>query len=106
MKEQEKIALGNGQSPVKATETNYTTVHTSKPVAAAEKKMSYKDKREFETLEADIANLESEKTALSEKLNSSGVNFEELQELSARIGKINHLLEKKEMRWLELSEAI
>lgn len=105
MKEQEKLSAGNGQSSGKTTETNYTTVHTSKPVTDTVKKLSYKDKREFETLEAEIAILEKEKTSLTEKLNYSQAAFGELQKLSGRMGEINTLLEKKEMRWLELSEA-
>ncbi len=76
------------------------------PAAAKEetRKLSFKEKREFELLEKEIADLEKEKTSIGEKLNDSETHFNQLQELSLRIGEINILLEQKEMRWLELSE--
>ena len=49
--------------------------------------------------------LGKEKTAITEKLNSAATSFEELQRLSQRIGEIDGLLDVKELRWLELSEA-
>ncbi|WP_276481188.1 ABC-F family ATP-binding cassette domain-containing protein [Paraflavitalea pollutisoli] len=75
---------------------------TSKPVE--KKKFSFKEKREFETLQQEIANLEKEKATLSEKLNSGNLPFEELQQAANRIGEITNLLDEKELRWLELSE--
>lgn len=68
------------------------------------KKMSFKEKREFELLEKELADLAREKDTVTEKLNSGAVPFEELQQLSVRIGEIEALLNEKEMRWLELSE--
>ena len=86
----------------------------SKPVAVAtpaqevtgniKRKPSYKEKREFEMLQADITTLEDEKAAINEKLNGGNLPFEELQTLSNRIGEIAQLLDEKEMRWLEMSE--
>ncbi|MBU7578510.1 MAG: ABC transporter ATP-binding protein, partial [Flavihumibacter sp.] len=70
----------------------------------AKKKLSFNEKREFEQLEKDIPKLEKEKAALSEKLASGKLEFQELQEISLKIGKISEELEEKEMRWLELSE--
>jgi ATP-binding cassette subfamily F protein uup len=76
------------------------------PSPAAEKrKLSYKEKRELEGLDKDIAQLTEEKKLVTEKLNSGGTPFDELQKLSVRIGEIDRLLDEKEMRWLELSEA-
>jgi ATP-binding cassette subfamily F protein uup len=76
------------------------------PAAAAEKrKLSYKEKRELEGLDKDIAQLTEEKKLVTEKLNSGGTPFDELQKLSLRIGEIDQLLDEKELRWLELSEA-
>lgn len=68
------------------------------------KRLSYKEKREFEQLQQDIAALEQEKMQVTEKLNSGNTPFEELQKLSLRINEITTLLDEKEMRWLELSE--
>ncbi len=71
---------------------------------AEKRKMSYKEKREFELLEKEMAELAREKESITEKLNSGNALFEELQQLSVRIGEIATLLDDKEMRWLELSE--
>ncbi|HMT73261.1 MAG TPA: ABC-F family ATP-binding cassette domain-containing protein [Chitinophagaceae bacterium] len=68
------------------------------------RQLSYKEKREFEMLEKEIPELTKEKETITEKLNSGTAPFEELQQLSVRIGEITQLLDEKEMRWLELSE--
>jgi ATP-binding cassette subfamily F protein uup len=68
------------------------------------RKLSYKDQREFEMLEKDLAELEREKKDISEKLSSASLAFEELQKLSQRIVEISGLIDQKELRWLQLSE--
>ena len=71
-----------------------------------QRRLSYKEKREFEMLEKEIADLNSEKENISKKFVQGNLPYEELQQLSQRIGEIGSLLDKKEMRWLELSEMI
>jgi ATP-binding cassette subfamily F protein uup len=82
----------------------------SAPVATKTKeekrKLSFKEKREFEILEKEIADLTREKQTITEKLGDSATPFEELQRLSQRIGEVNALIDKKELRWLELSDAV
>ncbi|MBL7719512.1 MAG: ABC-F family ATP-binding cassette domain-containing protein [Flavipsychrobacter sp.] len=78
----------------------------AEPPAREKKKFSFKEKREFELLEKEIPQLEGEKAAVTEKMSSPGLPFDELQQLSSRITEITHLLEEKELRWLELSEYI
>ena len=68
--------------------------------------MSYKEKREFEQLQQDIAKLEKEKQTITEQLNSGSLPFDQLQQLSVRISEITGLLDEKELRWLELSEGV
>jgi ATP-binding cassette subfamily F protein uup len=68
------------------------------------KRLSFKEKREFETLEKEIAALSKEREEITAKLNSGNAPFDELQQLSLRIGEIGRLLDEKELRWLELSE--
>ena len=75
-----------------------------KPVKEKERKLTFNEKKELEQLEKDIASLETEKTQLSDELNSGKLNNAQLQEKSSRFGEITELLEEKEMRWLELSE--
>jgi len=70
----------------------------------SKKQLSYKDKREFDLLEKEIADLNIEKEVITKKFAEGGLSFEELQNLSQRIGEIAGLLDIKEMRWLELSE--
>lgn len=79
-------------------------VNMSKEAATVKKKMSFKEKREFELLEKEIPSLETEKETITHQMASGGLAFEELNKLSERIIQINRLLEEKEMRWLELSE--
>jgi len=71
---------------------------------AEKKKLSFKEKRAFEQLEKEIADLTKEKEQITERLNSGTAPFEELQKLSLRIGEITTLLDEKELKWLELSE--
>ncbi|TMI87845.1 MAG: ABC-F family ATP-binding cassette domain-containing protein [Bacteroidetes bacterium] len=68
------------------------------------RQLTFKEKREFETLEKEIAELSKEKELVNIRLNTSDTSFEELQTLSNRIGEVTKLLDEKELRWLELSE--
>jgi ATP-binding cassette subfamily F protein uup len=77
---------------------------TPAKTTAPKRQLSYKEKREFESLEQDIARLTLEKQAITGRLNSGDAPFDELQRLSIRIGEIGQLLDDKELRWLELSE--
>jgi ATP-binding cassette subfamily F protein uup len=69
-------------------------------------KISFKEKTEFEALEKDIPALEKEKKLLSVKLNNGSTDFNKLQEISEKISDIIVQLDKKESRWLELSEKM
>ena len=68
------------------------------------RKMSFKQKREFEQLEKEIAGLEAEKAAIEEQLCSGMLSVDELTEKSKRLPEVNDLIDEKTMRWLELSE--
>ncbi|MEQ1675149.1 MAG: ABC-F family ATP-binding cassette domain-containing protein [Chitinophagaceae bacterium] len=68
------------------------------------RQFTFKEKREFELLEKEIASLTKEKETVNEKLNNGSTPFDELQHLSVRIGEVTALLDEKELRWLELSE--
>lgn len=79
-------------------------VITTPPVSEEKRKMTYKEKREFEQIQQDIANLEKEKQTITEKMNDGSLPFDQLQQISVRISEITNLLNDKELRWLELSE--
>ena len=66
--------------------------------------LSYKEKKEFEALSAEIENLESEKRLIESELSEGIINSEELLSKSKRHGEIVKILDEKELRWLELSE--
>lgn len=68
------------------------------------RKMSFKEKREFEQLEKEIAELEAEKATIEEQLCSGMLSVDELTEKSKRLPEVNELIDEKTMRWLELSE--
>lgn len=68
------------------------------------RKMSFKEKREFEQLEHDIASLEEEQKKIEEELCSGTLSVEQLTEKSKRLPLIKDELDEKSMRWLELSE--
>ncbi len=69
-------------------------------------KLSFKEQKEFEDLEKEMAKLESEKDALIEKLNSGSDDFQLLADWAKEIEVIKNTLEEKELRWLELSERV
>ncbi len=79
-------------------------VSTEKPEKERPRRMSFKEKKEFEDLTNEIAQLEEEKKALEEALSSGALQGDELLQKSNRIGEVMATLEEKEMRWLELSE--
>lgn len=68
------------------------------------RKMSFKEKREFEQLEKEIAQLEAEKAQIEELLCSGTLSVDELTDKSKRLPEVNELIDEKTMRWLELSE--
>lgn len=71
--------------------------------APKRKRLSYKEQKELEQLEKDIASLTTEKTELEAKLNGSLTDYEEIQKATSRFGEVSAELDAKETRWLELS---
>ena len=67
-------------------------------------KLTYNERKEFESLEVEIGKLEVENEELSAKLSSGELSPDELMAASNRVGELIELIEEKTMRWLELSE--
>ncbi|OPZ98423.1 MAG: putative ABC transporter ATP-binding protein YjjK [Bacteroidetes bacterium ADurb.Bin408] len=65
-------------------------------------KLTYKEQKEYETLETEIALLETEKKQLEEQLSANATDHEKVLALSTRLGEILSLLDQKSDRWLEL----
>ena len=77
---------------------------TAKVRLNEKRRMSFKEKREFEQLEQEIADLETEKNAIEEALCSGTLSVDELTEKSKRLPELSDLIDEKTLRWLELSE--
>lgn len=93
----EQKALEQNSQTKQDTRTKSTEKHGAQ-------KLSFKEKRELEQLETDIAALESEKETLTASMNSGTMPFDRLQAASDRYKVILQELDTKEERWLELSE--
>ncbi len=70
------------------------------------RRMSFKEKREFEQLDRDIERLTKEKSDIESALSSGSASVEEITEMSKRLPVVNEELDEKELRWLELSELL
>ena len=68
------------------------------------RRLSFKEKREMEQLEKDIAALEAEKKQIEEALCGAVTSVDEITAMSKRLPVLNEELDEKSMRWLELSE--
>lgn len=68
------------------------------------RKLTFKEKREMEQLEADIERLETEKKEIENLLSSGTTEVDKIVEMSKRLPLLNDELDEKSMRWLELSE--
>ena len=68
------------------------------------RKLSYKEKTEFEQLGKDIAALEAEQAEIEAQLSSGALAVDEITEKSKRLPILKDELDEKSMRWLELSE--
>jgi len=97
--------LEEGGVEDKQAKTPGSIISLPSTLPVEKRRLSFKEKQELEGLDKDIARLTQEKKSATEKLNSGSTPFDELQRLSVRIGEIDELLDKKELRWLELSEA-
>jgi ATP-binding cassette subfamily F protein uup len=71
----------------------------------SKKKLSFKEIREYETLEAEIETLEQRKTEITGLLNGGG-HHEQLTAWAREIQKIDQTVAQKSDRWLELAEHI
>ena len=68
------------------------------------RKMTFREKQEFQTLGDEIDALEQEKAEIEAALSSGSLSTQEIIEKSKRLPIVNSLLDEKSMRWLELSE--
>ena len=72
--------------------------------SVSRRRLSFKERREFEQLEEDITALEAEKKQIEEALSGGELDVAEITRMSKRLPQLNNELDDKSMRWLELSE--
>ena len=77
-----------------------------KPVQSDKKKVSYKEKQEYEKLQQEIELLEKKKEEITALLVDNTTDHQQLQKWSQEIQKLTSMVEEKTMRWLELSEIV
>ena len=102
----EALAAAQFTGHVIADKKTIEPVIRQRSASTEQKKLSFKEKHEFESIEKEIPLLQKEKITLEEKMNKGSMPFDELQQAAQRIGGIVQLLDEKEMRWLELSERM
>ena len=85
-------------------EKKSSAANSWKPRREKSDKMTFKERKEFESLAGEIADLEKEKREIEEMFSSGNLGVDDLTQKSQRISEVLSLLDEKEMRWLELSE--
>lgn len=86
------------------TNTKSETQNSKPRLSEQKRKLTFKERFEFEQLEKDIAALEQEKSDIEAALSSGTISVEQITEMSKRLPVLNEELDEKSMRWLELSE--
>jgi ATP-binding cassette subfamily F protein uup len=77
-----------------------------KPAAIGKRKPSFKEKQEYENLEAEIRDLEQKKEELTVLITKGSSDHHQLNLWSIEIQKLADAIEEKTLRWLELAEKI
>lgn len=104
LKEQEKTGSVQPEKALKPA-----AAPTSEPIAPTtdkKRKASFKEKQEYEQLEKEIEQLELRKEALVAEMNSGTLDHVKITEAGAELKRLNHDLETKGERWLELGEIV
>ena len=98
LKKQEEAALQAKKNP--------TPEKPRRQETEAKRRLTFKERKEFEALDAEIPQLEAEKAELEQAMSSGTLSTEELLAKSERITQLMEELDEKSMRWLELSEYV
>ena len=101
-REWQKLQSENDQTAKPAvTEVNK---HRNLTRNQEKKRLSFKEKQEYERLEKEISQLEAEQQEIEQKLCSGELPIDKITEYSIRLPILKDELDEKSMRWLELSE--
>ena len=74
------------------------------PSKSTHKGLTFEQKKELKRVENQLKKLESRKSEIEQKFNSTDLSADDIQNLSTELGEINNTIEIKEQRWFELSE--
>ena len=89
----------------KASSTSSQPSANGKPrLTEKKRKLTFKERQEYEQLESDIDALEQEKARIEEALSSGTISVDDITAMSKRLPLLNDELDEKSMRWLELAE--
>ena len=104
LKEQEKNGTVQPEKTIKPASA--PTSEPIAPVGEKKRKASFKEKQEYEQLESEIEKLELRKETLVAEMNAGRLDHLQIKEAGAELKQINHDLEVKGERWLELGEIV
>ncbi|MFQ3579720.1 MAG: ABC-F family ATP-binding cassette domain-containing protein [Bacteroidales bacterium] len=100
-REYQKKEKKNGITEIIKNDKNSNTeIYTKK----SEKKLSYKEQKELETLEKEISTLEERKSVIESELSKNTSEIEKIQSLANELQTILEQISEKELRWMELEE--
>ena len=106
-RESEKLMQKEEVAKEKPASASAQTTANGKPrLTEKKRKLTFKERQEFEQLEKDIEALEQEKVHIETALSSGTASVDEITTMSKRLPLLNDELDEKSMRWLELSEFI
>lgn len=101
---QKKSAMAKSKAEAKAGGNDAPKPEAKAVQNGRPRKLSFKEKKELESIESSMPALEQEKSELEARMSSGGLSYEELQKSGSRIQEIIAELDRLETRWLELSE--
>lgn len=91
-------------APAKKGAASESVPQGGRPGEPVKRKLSFKEKKEFESLELEIQELEQEKKQVEDQLASGQLTADEATRISNHYAGLTDLIDEKTMRWLELSE--
>ncbi|GAP00428.1 ABC-F family ATP-binding cassette domain-containing protein [Fructobacillus ficulneus] len=92
-------------SAVKKAEPVADQGRKSEPIPK-KRKLTYNEKREWETIEDEIAELEDQSESLNESMAENGADYQKVAEIQAELTVVSNKLDEKMDRWAELSEIV
>ena len=77
-----------------------------KGVSSEKKKLTYNEKKEYDTIESLIDKLEQEKVSIGAQFNDTSLDADKIKELGQRIKELDEEIALKTNRWMELAELV